>query len=103
MNIVRWLKRLGSRQRPPARYSGVICFVPALGTFLARNHCPTCDRRTFFVVSTYEWYSPMATCLHCGDTWHGGEMQERPFRRAWRKEAIEQARVRWRRANRGTA
>jgi len=41
------------------------------------------------------YYGPILTCLGCGDSWSCGERLERPFRRAWRRDAIVDARRDW--------
>ncbi len=63
---------------------------------LKRGHCPTCDKKTFFVSLHQDWYGWDSTCLKCGEHWQDGEMSERPFERAWRKRRIEQARASYR-------
>ena len=64
---------------------------------IRREHCPTCGRRTFFLIWFFEWYEPSSVCLRCGERWIGSEMSPRPFRRAWREESIEAVKRRWRR------
>ena len=63
---------------------------------LAKEHCPNCKRKTFFVSFFQDWYGWDSTCLKCGDSWQDGEMSERPFLRGWRKKSIEQAKKTWR-------
>lgn len=48
------------------------------------------------------YYGPTLTCLGCGDSWSGGERHERPFKRAWRAEAIAAAHRAWDEAGRHT-
>lgn len=64
--------------------------------FKRRRICPTCRKRTTFIVSCYEWYGANFQCLNCGDQWSDGERLERPFAPGWRKRAIAKARWRWR-------
>lgn len=59
-------------------------------------HCPVCRARRRYVGRAYEWYGPTVTCLGCGDTWHSGELSQRPAERGWRQRAIERARQLWR-------
>ena len=56
------------------------------------RHCPTCERRRWFLVSDYVWYPTDSTCLGCGDTWSDGQRRWRPFKRGWRQDAINRAR-----------
>lgn len=58
---------------------------------LLRVKCPGCETRTRQLATYQEWYGWTIVCLACGDTWDNGELRQRPFARAWRKEAIEQA------------
>jgi hypothetical protein len=66
---------------------GVLVGVPTV-EFL---ECPTCDAVTPMTCRYYEWYGPSMTCLGCGERWHDGEMEERPFARGWRKRRIQEA------------
>jgi len=64
---------------------------------LRRVHCPTCERRRFFVVSHTPWYGINETCLWCGERFDDEGRAERPFERGWRKRSIESARRHYRR------
>lgn len=55
--------------------------------------CPTCERPRRFLVRYYDWYGASKICAGCGDTWHDGEREERPFARGWRQKSIEYARA----------
>jgi hypothetical protein len=67
------------------------------------TNCPTCkQRRRFAGFDGGPYYGPTLTCCGCGDTWTCGEMQDRPFKRAWRREAIAQAKRAWDRAGQFT-
>lgn len=63
---------------------------------LVRMACPTCAKPRWMTAYFVEWYGWDHTCLKCGEHWSDGEMTERPFVRAWRKKAVEEARRRWR-------
>lgn len=58
---------------------------------LAREHCPNCKKRTFFVSFFQDYYGWDSTCLRCGDSWQGSEMRERPFERGWRERRVKEA------------
>ena len=73
-----------------------VCSPLLLERKMGRAHCPTCERPTFFLMWYYEWYGGSSVCLRCGDRWNDGEMEERPFERAWRKKSIASAKKRWR-------
>lgn len=62
-----------------------------------RNHCPTCERRTWKLAWFYEWYGWNVTCLLCGERWQDGERSDRPFKPRWRRESIDLAKKYWRR------
>jgi hypothetical protein len=63
--------------------------------------CPTCKQRRRFAGRDHgPYYGPTITCLGCGDSWSCGEMLDRPFKRAWRKEAIAAAKRAWNEAGR---
>lgn len=56
-------------------------------------HCWTCERRRLFVQKFGGvWYPDVLTCLTCGDSWSSEGRMERPWVRAWRKEAVRRAR-----------
>jgi hypothetical protein len=55
--------------------------------------CPTCERPRRAHAAYFEWYGATVTCAGCGDTWHDGERQERPFARDWRQASIRAARA----------
>jgi hypothetical protein len=58
--------------------------------------CPTEGRRRRMAGRDHgPYYGPILTCLGCGDSWSCGERLERPFRRAWRRDAIADARRDW--------
>lgn len=58
--------------------------------------CPTESRRRRMAGHDHgPYYGPILTCLGCGDSWSCGERLERPFRRAWRRDAIASARRDW--------
>ena len=67
-------------------------------TFRRVMFCPICEKRRRFVCLWSAWYDTSVTCCGCGDSWCGGELRERPFRRGWRQEAIALARFQWRNA-----
>lgn len=60
--------------------------------------CPTCKTRRRMVASCTTWYSPIATCCTCGDSWSDGERLPRPFARGWRQQSSARARSAWRHA-----
>lgn len=60
--------------------------------------CPVEKRRRRFTGFDQTWYGVTWHCCGCGDSWSDGEMHERPFKRGWRKEAIEHAREMWSKA-----
>lgn len=60
-----------------------------------RKKCPTCAKVTRFAGYAYIWYDTDWTCLACGDSWGGGEMHARPFRRGWRAKAQARAAEIW--------
>jgi hypothetical protein len=63
--------------------------------------CPTEGRRRRMAGRDHgPYYGPTITCLGCGDSWSCGEMLDRPFKRAWRKEAIAAAKRAWDEAGR---
>ena len=64
---------------------------PTQKSYIERQDCPTCAKKRFFIVHTYEWFAPTYICVKCGETWHGDEMQERPFCRGWRKDSVSRA------------
>lgn len=67
--------------------------------FKRRRMCPTCRKRTTFIVSCYHVDAPISgvcICLNCGDEWGDGERLERPFAPGWRKRSIAEAKRRWR-------
>jgi hypothetical protein len=57
--------------------------------------CPTEGKRRRFYSRFQHWYGWESYCLGCGDRWQDGEMGERPFARAWRKEAIARHKAWW--------
>lgn len=44
------------------------------------------------------WYGPDWHCVDCGDSWDSDYRFERPFRKGWRKEAIERHERLWEQA-----
>ena len=80
--------------------SGVHVHAPApVECRLVRQHCPTCERRTYMVALLYEWYGWHLTCLACGESWEDGERLPRPFAPRWRqcsREAARKAYRKWR-------
>ena len=61
--------------------------------YLSREttYCPTCKADRNFAGRTALWYGITVSCTSCGDSWTDGELHERPFRRAWRTQAIADA------------
>ena len=59
--------------------------------WLRRYHCPTCEKRRFFMGWHQEWYGSIFTCLKCGERFSNDEMLPRPFCRGWRKDNIASA------------
>ena len=64
---------------------------PKTFNWRTNRHCPTCERRRWFLASHAIWYGTTLTCLGCGDTWTDGERHERPFAPAWRERSIAAA------------
>ncbi|MCW2899777.1 MAG: hypothetical protein JWO67_2042 [Streptosporangiaceae bacterium] len=62
------------------------------------THCPTCEQDRRFSGEAAFWYSPIWTCLGCGDAWGDGERMERPFKPRWRQENRRRAAETWDRA-----
>jgi hypothetical protein len=56
---------------------------------IVRQKCPTCKKRRRILIEYYEWYSPLASCLSCGDRWSDGERLPRPFYRNWREDEVK--------------
>lgn len=56
-----------------------------------RHYCPECRKRTTMFGWFQEWYGWNVTCLTCGDQWQDSDAVERPFKRGWRKERVEEA------------
>jgi hypothetical protein len=78
--------------------SVVVC-SPDTFTFRTVTTCPCCGRRRRIVgVDHGLWYGVTWTCCGCGDSWSGGERLERPSRRGWRSQAVDDARRRWAKA-----
>ncbi|MFI7073628.1 hypothetical protein [Micromonospora sediminicola] len=65
--------------------------------FLPRRivFCPVEQRRRRMAGRDAAWYGATWTCCGCGDSWTDGEMHPRPFKRAWRKEAVAAAKRMW--------
>lgn len=61
---------------------------------VAERNCPVCGCYSRILIECWDWYSPQATCLMCGDAWSDGELLERPFCPGWREERIEKAKKR---------
>ena len=57
--------------------------------------CPVCGERRRIVGMSQEWYDTIWTCCGCGDSWAGGELLPRPFKRGWRDAARRKARRDW--------
>jgi hypothetical protein len=55
--------------------------------------CPTCERQRRAHCRLFEWYGASVTCAGCGDRWHDGEREERPFAPGWRQASIRRARA----------
>lgn len=66
---------------PQARYTAQV------------NHCSTCERPRRMLCASYEWHGPRWTCAGCGDSWHDEGLEERPFVRGWRLDAIRAVRA----------
>ncbi len=75
-----------------------ICAPQPWAVRLVRFRCSTCERRTFHVVASYEWYGPDGTCLRCGERFNEDGRAERPFARGWREKSKADARKFYRRA-----
>jgi hypothetical protein len=74
--------------------SDLIICAPEVFRIRRIADCPTCAKRRRFVgLHAGFWYSVTWTCCGCGDRWTDGERHERPFRRGWRKRAVEKARA----------
>ena len=58
---------------------------------LEQLKCPTCSLWTWHTTYYEVWYGGTIICLACGDNWQDGERGERPFERAWRKKAVQNA------------
>lgn len=66
--------------------------------------CPTEGRRRRMAGRDHgPYYGPTITCCGCGDSWSCGELLARPFRKAWRKDAIAKAKRAWDEAGQFTA
>lgn len=74
-----------------------ICAPAPVVVKLRRLYCPTCNRRTYSVISFYEWYGPDDTCLNCGERFNEDGRAPRPFMRGWRKDSIAAAKRHYRR------
>ena len=72
-----------------------ICNAPMASMFIQNGVCPSCGNETDTLVETFEWYSPEAVCLGCGDAWNEDGLRRRPFERNWRKRRLEQAQQRY--------
>lgn len=68
-------------------------YSPPSTPYALVTHCPTCERLRRMFGRAYEWHEATVTCAGCGDTWHGAEMQERPFAPGWRPKSIAVARA----------
>lgn len=59
-------------------------------------HCPTCQRRTPFVVRwDGAYYGTTEYCTVCLDGWQEDERLTRPFKRGWKVERAEHIRELW--------
>lgn len=58
-------------------------------------YCPVEKRKRRMVARWAMWYGIDLTCTGCGDRWQDGEMAPRPWRRAWRREAITSAKAQY--------
>lgn len=74
-----------------------ICWSHPVEVRLMRARCQTCERRTYHVVASYEWYGPDGTCLRCGERYNEDGRAERPFARGWREQSKRDARASYRR------
>lgn len=81
--------------------SGLVICRPASFPIRRVLACPTCkQRRRMAGFDGGPWYGPTLTCCGCGDSWTCGEMHERPFQRAWRQKASNEAKRAWNEAGR---
>lgn len=71
-----------------------ICAPPVTDHEVKAMKCPVCGCYANILIECWEWYSPQATCLMCGNAWSDGELMERPFCPGWRKERIARAKER---------
>lgn len=63
-------------------------------------HCPTCERRSWFLCKFYAWYGWRMLCLRCADEWSDdGERADRPFARGWKAARLKQWKTSWRAGN----
>lgn len=59
--------------------------------------CAKPDARRLVAYDANPYYDPTVTC-ECGDSWSGGQLAERPFRRGWRKAAQARFEADWEKA-----
>lgn len=59
-----------------------------------QGKCAT-DNARVVVMEGSPYYDPILGCVECGDSWCGGELSQRPFRRGWRQQAIARHQRLW--------
>jgi len=69
---------------------------PVIETLAQAGTCPDCGKRTRFLIFTYEWYGPDATCILCGRSFNEEGWTALPFIRGSRQKEIARARERFR-------
>lgn len=80
---------------PFADGKGFICVRSVDAEARRIRLCPTEGKRRRMYGSFQFWYGWHVTCLGCGDSWEDGEQLPRPFKRAWRKDAVKRAKAQW--------
>lgn len=79
----------------------IVCFASDRFLRKAIRRCPVCECMTEMVERHEAWYGTSTYCCKCGDRWSDGELGPRPFRRGWRREAVQRHREMWDRATFG--
>ena len=69
---------------------------PVIEKHAQAGTCPDCGARTRFLVFTYEWHGPDATCIKCGRSFNEDGWAALPFVRGSRQKEIAQVRDRFR-------